>query len=422
MSIDPANIVVMKFGGTSVGSSERIGNVAKKVVARIKKEGKKVIVVVSAMSGETNRLIELGRKVAGDTFSDLDREYHQLVTAGEHASIALTASAIKREGCKSRSLLAHQIPIKTDYVLGQNLISDVDSTYLLKLLENDEVPVIAGFQGIDDENSYTTLGRGGSDTTAVAIAAALGPCRCEILTDIDGVYSALPSVCKKAKKLDNLSYEEMLELASSGAKVLQARSVALAHKFKVPLVVCSSFNQDSADNGTLIVEEYKGMEDAVVSGISCRTDEAKITIRNLPDEPGIAGKVLKVLGDSQVVVDMIVQSQGAKGKASISMTVPRGSAQVSFDSLSKLISEEVSDANIELDKDIAKLSIVGEGMRTHSGVAAKVFEVLGKENINVEMITTSEIKISIAMKEKYSELAVRALHEEFVENKNLSYN
>ena len=409
-----SEIVVMKFGGTSVGSTERIGGVAKRVVKRIKETGKKVVVVVSAMSGETDRLIELGRKVAGSNFNALNREYHQLVTAGEHASIALTAAAIEREGMPAYSMLASQIPLRTEYVLGQHLISEVDNKKILELLNKGIVPVIAGFQGIDDDGSLTTLGRGGSDTTAVAIAAALGPCRCEILTDIDGVYSALPSVCRKAKKLNSLTYEEMLEMASSGAKVLQARSVALAHKFKVPLIVCSSFTNDE---GTEIVEEYPGMEDAVVSGISCRTDEAKITLRNLPDKPGVAGTIFKILGDNQVVVDMIVQSQGVGGKASISVTVPRESAQVAFEALSKYISKDMGDANIELDRDIAKLSVVGEGMRTHSGVASRVFEILGRENINVEMITTSEIKISVAIKEKYSELAVRTLHEEFIEKK-----
>jgi aspartate kinase len=405
--------VVMKFGGTSVGSSERIGAVAKRVVDRVRKTGARVVVVVSAMSGETNRLIELGRKVGGDDFSIASREYHQLVTAGEHASIALTAAAIEREGVKSCSLLAHQIPIETDLVLGQHLISEINPSRIIELLDAGVVPVIAGFQGIDEEGSFTTLGRGGSDTTAVAIAAVLGPCRCEILTDIDGVYSALPSICKGAKKLDALTYEEMLEMANSGAKVLQARSVSLAHKFRVPLVVASSFGDEE---GTEIVEEYEGMEDAVVSGITCRKDEAKLTLRGIPDEPGVAARVFKVLGDAEVVVDMIVQSQGAGGKAAISFTVPRESASIAYDALLAMVNEQMGDASVEIDRDIAKLSVVGEGMRTHAGVASKVFEILGQEHINVEMITTSEIKISVAIKEKYAELAVRTLHEAFIEN------
>jgi len=406
------NTVVMKFGGTSVGSSERIGAVAKRVSERVKKQGKRVIVVVSAMSGETNRLIELGRKVGGDEFSDASAEYHQLVTAGEHASIALTAAAIEREGISSRSLLAHQIPIKTKKILGQHLIDSIDPEKLNALLDEGIVPVIAGFQGIDEDGYFTTLGRGGSDTTAVAIAAALGSCRCEILTDIDGVYSALPSICKGAKKLSALTCEEMLEMANSGAKILQARSVSLAHKYRVPLVVASSFEECE---GTIIVEEYEGMEDAVVSGITCRNDEAKLTLRGIPDEPGVAGKVFKQLADASVVVDMIVQSQGMGGKAAIGFTVPRESANSAYESLLSLVTSDMPDASVEIDKGIAKLSVVGEGMRTNTGVASKVFEVLGRENINVEMITTSEIKISVAIQEKYSELAVRTLHEAFVE-------
>ena len=405
--------VVMKFGGTSVGSSERIGGVARRVRDEIKRTGNKIVVVVSAMSGETDRLIDLGRRVAGQKFFANNREYHQLVTAGEHASVALTAMALQREGVAAKSLLAHQLTIRTRHVYGQNLIKDIDVSALRELLADGIVPVVAGFQGIDGDGDYTTLGRGGSDTTGVALAAALDSCRCEILTDIDGVYTAIPSICKGARKLKHLTYEEMLELASSGAKVLQARSVSLAHKYKVPLIVCSSF---SDTEGTEILEEYAGMEDAVVSGITCRADEAKLTLRNLPDKPGVAAKVFKVLGDSEVVVDMIVQSQGTAGKTAISFTVPQESAQVAYDCLLKLVSEEMPDAGVELDKNIAKLSVVGEGMRTHAGVASKMFDVLGNEGINVEMITTSEIKISVAIQAKYSELAVRVLHEAFIEN------
>ncbi|HQH26738.1 MAG TPA: aspartate kinase [Oligoflexia bacterium] len=405
-----SNYLVMKFGGTSVGSSERIGEVAKRVVRQVKKHGDKVVVVVSAMSGETNRLIELARKVAGDGYKA--REYHQLVTAGEQVSVALTAMAIEREGLPAQSLLAHQIPIKTNTVFGQNLISEIPVDKLKSLLDRGIVPVVAGFQGVNDSLEYTTLGRGGSDTTAVAVAAALDSCRCVILTDVDGVYTALPSICKKARKLKALTYEEMLELASSGAKVLQTRSVSLASKFKVPTLVCSSFS-DAA--GTEIVEEYEGMEDAVVSGITCRTDEAKITLRNLPDQPGVAARIFKVLGDAEVVVDMIVQSEGSSGRAAISFTCAQEFSKVAYDAMLKLIQQEMSESSIELDTNIAKLSVVGEGMRTHAGVAYKVFEVLGEEGINVDMITTSEIKISVAIEEKYSELAVRVLHERFIE-------
>lgn len=405
-----AETIVMKFGGTSVGSAERINAMAKRVSSHIRKTGDKVVVVVSAMSGETDRLIELCRKVAGNSYPN--REYHQLLASGEQASAALASMALERDGIRSMSLVAPQVRLRTDNIFGQNLIREIDAGYLKKLLEQGVTPVVAGFQGIDDEGGYTTLGRGGSDTTAVALAAALDSCRCLILTDIDGVYTALPSICKKAKKLDHLTYEEMLEMANSGAKVLQARSVSLAHKFKVPLVVCSSFSDAI---GTEIVEEYENMEDSVVSGVTCRTDESKITLRNLPDQPGVAAKVFKVIGDAEVVIDMIVQSQGTGGLAAISFTVPQSEGRAAYEALAKLIKDEMTGASIELDDDIAKLSVVGEGMRTQAGVTSRMFGVLGREGINVEMITTSEIKISIAIKSKYSELAVRVLHEEFIE-------
>lgn len=403
--------VVMKFGGTSVGSAERIGGVAKRVAKRVRTAGDRVVVVVSAMSGETDRLIELSRKVSGQKAAA--RELDQLLASGEQVSCALTAMALQREGIAARSLLAHQVSLRTAYTFGQNLIQSVDAKLLESMLDEGLTPVVAGFQGVDPQGNFTTLGRGGSDTTAVALAAALESCRCEILTDIDGVYTALPNICKNARKLRRLTYEEMLELASSGAKVLQARSVSLAHKHRVPLVVLSSF---SDAEGTEIVEEYEGMEDAVVSGITCRTDEAKLTLRNVPDKPGIAARVFRVLGDAEVVVDMIVQSQGLAGKASISLTVPQESSSTAFEALHRLVKQEMPEASVDLDKNIAKLSVVGEGMRTHAGVASKMFEVLGREGINVEMITTSEIKISVAIDQKYAELAVRVLHEAFIEN------
>ena len=413
---DADNLVVMKFGGTSVGSPDRIAEVAKRVGALVR-DGKQVVVVVSAMSGETNRLIDLARKVSGELHTG--REYHQLVTAGEQASVALVAMALQREGVRAASMLAFQLPLTTKFVLGQHLIQSVATEAIKKLLNAGAVPVIAGFQGVDEATGdYTTLGRGGSDTSAVAVAAALGVdrgrgVRCEILTDIDGVYTALPSICKKARKLSHLTYEEMLEMANSGAKVLQARSVSLASKFRVPLVVCSSF---SHEEGTEIVEEYQGMEDAVVSGITCRADEARITLRNIPDKPGVAATVFQVLGDAEVVVDMIVQTQGNGDVTTISFTCPREDSERAYDALLDLIGSQMPGASLEIDKGIAKLSVVGEGMRTHAGVASRMFDVLGQEGINIKMITTSEIKISVAIEEKYSELAVRVLHEAFVEN------
>lgn len=412
MALEP---VVMKFGGTSVGSAERMGAVAKRVAGHIRKTGQPVVVVVSAMSGETDRLLELARKVC--TGKIPPREYHHLLATGEQASAALAAMALEREGIPARSLNAVQVQMRTKYVFGQNLIMDVSAGALRTLLESGVTPVVCGFQGVDPSGDYTTLGRGGSDTTAVALAAALGPCKCEILTDIDGVYTALPSICKGAKKLKKLTYEEMLELASSGAKVLQARSVALAHKFRVPLWVLSSF---SDVEGTEIVEAYEGMEDAVVSGITCRTDEVRLTLRNVPDKPGMAARVFRTLGDAQVVVDMIVQSQGLAGKAVISVTVPQESGTTAAEALERLVRDEWPEATVEVDRNIAKLSVVGEGMRTHAGVASKMFEILGREGINVDMITTSEIKISVAINQKYAELAVRSLHEAFIEQGSLA--
>jgi len=402
--------VVMKFGGTSVGSTERIGEVAKKVAKHIKDTGDRVVVVVSAMSGETDRLLELCRKVGGEKPSS--REIDQVVASGEQVSCALTALSLSRQGVNSRSLLAHHLSIRTKWIYGQNLIQDMDVAKLRELLDQGVTPVVAGFQGVDDQGNVTTLGRGGSDNTAVAISAALNSCPCIIYTDIDGVYTALPQTCKQARRLASLTYEEMLELASSGAKVLQARSVALARKFKVPLFVRSTF---SPDGGTAIVEEYDGMEDAVVSGITCRTDEAKVSLRNAPDRPGTAAKLFRALADAGVVVDMIVQSQGSGGQTTLSFTVPNDQAATTQDVVQRIVQAEIPGASFEVDKNMAKLSVVGEGMRTHAGVAAKMFEILGREGINVEMITTSEIKITAAIPQKYAELAVRALHEAFIE-------
>lgn len=403
----------MKFGGTSVGSVERIEGVAKRVADHIKRTGDKVVLVVSAMSGETNRLIDLGRKVGGGEIPE--REYHPLVASGEQVSSALTAIALTRLGVPACSLLAHQVELKTIERFGQNLIQSVNTEKLESLLKDGIVPVVAGFQGVDDEGDFTTLGRGGSDNTAVALAAALGKgCRCIIYTDVDGVYTALPSLCKNAKKLKNLNYEEMLELASGGAKVLQTRSVNLAFRHRVPLVVALSFEEVE---GTEIVEEYPGMEDSVVSGVTHRTDESKLTMHNLPDEPGVAAQLFGTLGDAGVVVDMIVQSEGSDGKASISFTVPGESLTIAERVLKDLVKNKFTGSRLQVEKDMAKVTVVGEGMRTHAGIAAEMFKILGDEGINVEMISTSEIKISVVVNIKYAELAVRALHEHFIEKK-----
>ena len=403
--------VVMKFGGTSVGSPERIEAVAKRVTEHIKATGDSVVVVVSAMSGETNRLIELCKNVTKSEDAP-KREYNQLLASGEMVSSALTAMAIQSKGVPSNSLMAHQVRIKTKRSFGQDLIADIDAERIKELLKEGIVPVVCGFQGVDDNGDFTTLGRGGSDTTAVAIAAALDRAKCIILTDIDGVYSALPKICPKAKKLNKVSYEEMLEMANSGAKILQSRSVSLARAFKVPFWVCSSFEDIE---GTEIVEEYPGMEEAIVSGITCRTDESKITIRGIPDQPGHAAAVLKALAEHSIVVDMIVQSQGEGGLAELSLTIPREDSNHAQEAIDKLVASDFPEARFEIERDIAKLSVVGEGMRNHPGIAAQVFDLLGKEGMNIELITTSEIKISVALNEKYAEQAVRTLHEFFVE-------
>lgn len=416
-----SNLVVLKFGGSSVASTERIGNVAKRVQRHIKERSERPVVVVSAMSGETDRLLDLCRRVSADT-SD-SREVDQVLASGEQVSCALTALALQRLGVPAVSLLAHQVPIRTHERFGQHLIEEVDPTLMWSLVNRGVVPVVAGFQGVDAEGNFRTLGRGGSDNTAVALAAALDRSRCIIYTDVDGVYTALPSIVKQARKLKHLTYEEMLELAGSGAKVLQSRSVSLARKQRVPLVVASSFADEdgfrSGDFGTAIVEEYAGMEDAVVSGITCRNDETKLTIRNLPDVPGITGRVFQALGDSEVLVDMIVQTQGVGGKTAVSFTIPSSELGRAQESLMELLRTEMPEASLDYDKNMAKLSVVGEGMRNHSGVAAQVFRVLGKEGINVDMITTSEIAITVAIHQRYSELAVRALHEAFIEGQEV---
>ena len=407
-----SEIVVMKFGGTSVGTTERIAAVADRVVNYQKDTGKKVVVVVSAMSGETNRLVGLCEEVAGGNRYNR-REYDQLVASGEQASSALTSIAIQKLGTKSQSLLAHQVGIKTKEERGKTVIESIDTEVINSLIENDVVPVLAGFQGVNTQGEFTTLGRGGSDTSAVAVAAALGCKRCVILTDVDGVYSTSPKICKNAKKLPFASYEEMLEMASSGAKVLQTRSVHLARKFGLEIEVCNSFNNNP---GSIITGEYEGMEDNVVSGITCLTDQSKITVRSLEDKPGVVAKIFDIVAESGVVVDMIVQNQGKGGNAAVSFTVPEAEGDIALEAVQKFISAEAPELSVEIDKNIAKLAVVGEGMRAHTGIAAKVFQVLGDEGINIDMITTSEIKISVAFDQKYSELAVRALHERFVEN------
>lgn len=403
------NTVVMKFGGTSVGSIERIQAVAKRVYREVKEAEKQVVVVVSAMSGETDRLLSLGRQLGSDLKSQ--REFDQLVTSGEQASSALTAIALKELGIESRSFLAHQLPLKTKWQFGQNLIADIDPGKIKACLGEGIVPVVAGFQGVNDRGDITTLGRGGSDTTAVALAAVLGPCPCYILTDVDGVYTTSPKIVPEAKKLEHVSYEEMLELARAGAKVLQTRSVSLARKFKVPLYVCTSFSDEP---GSEIVEEFPNMEDAVVSGVTTKSGESKVSLWNIPDRPGVAATFFRAIAEAHINVDMIVQSQGEDGLTRMSFTVPEEDAPEAEKALEPILKSEFPGAKISVESGISKVSVVGEGMRNHSGVAAEVFEVLSKTDINVELITTSEIRISVAVKSDQAEDAVRSLHDAFI--------
>ncbi|MFL5322018.1 MAG: aspartate kinase [Myxococcaceae bacterium] len=398
-------LIVQKYGGTSVGDVERIKNVARRAIAA-QKEGHDVVVVVSAMSGETNRLLKLVSQI---TERPDEREQDQIVATGEQVSIGLVALAIQAAGAKARSFLGSQCRIVTDSTFSKARIKSIDAETIFTVLKKKQIAVIAGFQGVDEHGNVTTLGRGGSDTTAVAIAAALKADACEIYTDVDGVYTTDPNVVPLAKKLDKISYEEMLELASLGAKVLQIRSVEFAMKYKVPLWVKSSFTNDP---GTLVCEEDESMEDVVVSGIAYDKNEAKIALRGIPDVPGVAAKVFGPLDEKNIVVDLIVQNVSQDGKTDLTFTVGKTDFAKARDTIKK-VAKTLKAAGIEADDKIAKVSIVGVGMRNHSGVARKMFEVLAKEGINIQMISTSEIKVSCVVDAKYTELAVRALHTAF---------
>ena len=398
-------LIVQKYGGTSVGDTERIKNVARRCIAA-QQAGNDVVVVVSAMSGETNRLLKL---VAQITDSPSEREQDVIVATGEQVSIGLVALAIQAQGGKARSFIAPQCRIVTDSAHSKARIKSIDGERIFGALKQGNIAVIAGFQGVDDEGNVTTLGRGGSDTTAVAIAAALKADACEIYTDVDGVYTTDPNVCPAAKKLEKISYEEMLELASLGAKVLQIRSVEFAMKYRVPLWVKSSFTDDP---GTLVCEEDASMEHVVVSGIAYDKNEAKLAIRSVPDVPGVAARIFGPLDEQNIVVDLIVQNVSKDGRTDLTFTVTRADFAKAKDVVRRL-AEEIGAESTEFDDDISKVSIVGVGMRNHSGVAAKMFRVLAGEGINVQMISTSEIKVSCVIQAKYTELAVRALHTAF---------
>ena len=400
------SLLVQKYGGTSVGSIERIKQVAVKVAAA-KRAGHDLVVVVSAMAGETNRLIALAQEIA--ELPD-EREKDVLLASGEQVSVALLTLALKESGQPARSFLGHQVRIATDSAYGKARILSIDSTKIVRSLKAGEVVVIAGFQGVDEDDNITTLGRGGSDTSAVALAAFLNADACEIYTDVEGVFTTDPGICPQARKLARISYDEMIELASTGAKVLEIRSVEFAKKFSVPVHVRSTF---SNVEGTWLVNEEDSMSDVLVSGVACDKNEAKITLLRVPDRPGLAAQVFGPIADAHIVVDMIIQNASEDGTTDLTFTVPKADHKRALAIVEK-IAPAVHAGGVKLDIDMAKISVVGVGMRTHAGVAAKMFEVLAREGINIEMISTSEIKISVVIEAKYAELAVRVLHEAFI--------
>ena len=400
------SLIVQKYGGTSVGSIERIQAVAARV-AQSHKQGDQVVVAVSAMSGETNRLIGLANEIEPQPAA---REMDVLVSTGEQVTIALLCMALHKIGIDAKSYTGSQVRILTDNSHGKARIKEIDGHKMQDDLDASRVVVVAGFQGSDENGNITTLGRGGSDTTAVALAAALNADECQIYTDVDGVYTTDPRVVSTAQRLEKITFEEMLEMASQGSKVLQIRSVEFAGKYKVPLRVKSSFEDGP---GTLIsLEEDDLMEKAVVSGIAFNRDEAKLTIRGIPDQPGVAYKVLGAISDANIEIDVIVQNVAKDNSATITFTVHRNDLSAAHELLNQ-IAKDLGAIEVETDDAIAKVSIVGVGMRSHAGVAAKMFEVLAAENINIQLITTSEIKIAVVVEERYLELAVRALHTGF---------
>jgi len=398
-------LIVQKFGGTSVGDTARIRNVASRV-AKTRKEGNDVVVVVSAMAGETDRLIRLAQQ-AYET-PDL-REYDTLISTGEQVSAALLAITLQSMGIPARSFRGSQIRIVTDSAFSMARIEDVETRKLRKELKSGVVPVVTGFQGVDKAGNITTLGRGGSDTTGVAVAAALKANVCEIYTDVDGVYTTDPNICPEARKLSRISYDEMMEMASLGAKVLQIRSVEFAKKYNVPLHVRSSFNDRG---GTWVVKEDEKMEKVLVSGVTLNKNEARVTITGVPDKPGIASKIFTPISDAGIVVDMIIQNSSADGLADMTFTVPKTDIKKAL-RLVKKTAESLQAREVRADENIAKVSIIGAGMVSHSGVASRMFTALARENVNILMISTSEIKISCVVEAKYGELAARVLHQTF---------
>jgi aspartate kinase len=400
------SLLVQKYGGTSVGTIERIKHVAEKVCAA-KRAGHDLVVVVSAMAGETNRLLALAHQIS--EIPD-EREKDVLLASGEQVSIALLSLALKEFGQPSRSFLGHQVRIETDNAYGKARIRNIDSTRIVQSLQAGEVVVVAGFQGVDEDENITTLGRGGSDTSAVALAAFLGAAACEIYTDVEGVFTSDPGICAGARKLARISYDEMIELASTGAKVLEIRSVEFAKNFAVPVHVRSTF---SDAEGTWLVKEDESMDDVLVSGVSYDKNEVKITLLRVPDRPGLAAQVFGPIADAHIVVDMIIQNASADGTTDLTFTVSKADYKKALSIVEKT-APAIAAKGVNVDTEIAKVSVVGVGMRTHAGVAAKMFQVLAEEGVNIEMISTSEIKISVVIAAKYTELAVRVLHDAFI--------
>ena len=398
-------LIVQKYGGTSVATPERIEHVAEKVIAT-RQRGDAVVVVVSAMSGETDRLMGLAHKIADQPEA---RELDVLLSTGEQVTIALLAMALQKRGCPARSYTGSQVRILTDSVYNKARIRGIDETAVRQDLDAGRVVVVAGFQGVDKNGNITTLGRGGSDTTGVALAAALKADECQIYTDVDGVYTTDPRVVPNARRLERITFEEMLEMASLGSKVLQIRSVEFAGKYNVPLRVLSTFTEGE---GTLITFEDPQMEDAVISGIAFNRDEAKLTVIGVPDQPGIAHRILGPIADANIEVDMIIQNIAEDATTDVTFTVHRRDYAQAMEILQR-VAKALGARQVTGDNKIIKISLVGVGMRSHAGIASKMFEALSKEGINIRMISTSEIKISVVVDEKYLELGVRALHEAF---------
>jgi aspartate kinase len=399
-------LIVQKYGGTSVADLAKIHNVAERII-RTYQAGNDVVVVLSAMAGETDRLAAMANAATGD--KPIPREYDVLIATGEQVTVSLMAMVLNSKGFKAKSLLGSQIRIVTDKNHMAARIQKIDADFILRELGKHRIMIVAGFQGVDRKGNITTLGRGGSDTSAVAIAAAIKADYCETFTDVDGVYTTDPNVYDKARKLKKISYDEMLELSGAGAKVLHQRSVELAKLYNVPLYVRSSFNDDE---GTLVTREDEDMEKEVVSGITYDRNQAKVSVIHVPDEPGIAGKLFTPFSERSIIVDMIIQNASVDGYTDLTFTIPKKDIK-QVEQLLDVVSREVGAERVHIDPDISKVSVVGLGMKSHSGVASKMFTTLAREGINIQMISTSEIKISCVIGAKYTELAVRVLHDAF---------